>query len=594
MFRFAMHTAALLGMTLVVQGLLPTVAASFTDSQAGLPRLYMSSVAWGDYDNDGDLDILLTGWTGSGSISRVYENSGGSFADINAGLPGVYRSSVAWGDYDNDGDLDILLTGSYLGRIYANHDGIFTDINAGLPGVNLSSAAWGDYDNDGDLDILLTGWSDRGIVSRIYANNGGTFADVNAGLPGVYRSSVAWGDYDNDGDLDVLLTGQTGTSYISRIFQNNAGVFTDINAGLPGVDFSSVAWGDFDNDGDLDLLLTGYTGGSYISCIYKNNAGVFADIGAGIPGVEVSSVAWGDADNDGDLDILLTGTSFGGPISCVYQNNAGLFTDVNAGLPGVHSSSVAWGDYDNDGDLDILLTGATATGGDWVGSIYANNALVHNTAPASPAGLGATWTGSTLSLSWGAATDAQTPASGLSYNLRVGTTPGGAEIVSAMSASSSGSRRVVQLGNTHQNRSWTLHGSLLAVADSLYWTVQAVDAGFMGSPFAAERRVARIPTGVEVTPLPSVFALRPNVPNPFNPWTTITYDLPAASQVHIEIFDAVGRRVRRLLAAPIPAGRHSLQWDGKNDFGERVASGVYVCRMQAGTFVGTRRMTFLK
>ncbi len=68
-------------------------------------------MAWGDYDNDGDLDILLTGDTGTEIISRVYRNDGETFADISAPLPGVKLGSVAWGDYDNDGDLDVLLSG---------------------------------------------------------------------------------------------------------------------------------------------------------------------------------------------------------------------------------------------------------------------------------------------------------------------------------------------------------------------------------------------------------------------------------------------------------------------------------------------------
>ena len=77
-------------------------------------------------------------------------------------LAGVYRGSVAWGDYDNDDDLDILLTGAdentYIAKIYQNTGSGFGKVYAGnLTGVRLSDVAWGDYDNDGDLDILLTG-----------------------------------------------------------------------------------------------------------------------------------------------------------------------------------------------------------------------------------------------------------------------------------------------------------------------------------------------------------------------------------------------------------------------------------------------------
>ena len=123
-------------------------AQSFVDITAGLEGARHSSVAWGDYDNDGDLDILLTGYTSSEVISRVYANDAGTFTDITAGLEGVWHSSVAWGDYDNDGDLDILLTGitgsGYISRVYANDAGTFTDITAGLEGVRYSSVAWGD------------------------------------------------------------------------------------------------------------------------------------------------------------------------------------------------------------------------------------------------------------------------------------------------------------------------------------------------------------------------------------------------------------------------------------------------------------------
>ena len=92
----------------------------------------------------------------------LYQNTSGTFSDISAGLSGVSRGAVAWGDYDNDGDLDILLTGADSGydpisRVYRNTSGTFSDISAGLTDVYHGYAAWGDYDNDGDLDVLLTG-----------------------------------------------------------------------------------------------------------------------------------------------------------------------------------------------------------------------------------------------------------------------------------------------------------------------------------------------------------------------------------------------------------------------------------------------------
>ncbi len=200
---------------------------TFTDIAAGLPGVTSGSVAWGDYDNDGDLDILITGYAdGLIRIARVYRNDDGAFTDIIAGLPAVYDGNAAWGDYDRDGDLDILITGDpgsgYLARVYRNDGGVFVDIMAGLPGVKVGSAVWGDYDNDGDLDILLTG-EDTGSsqITRIYRNDGGVFTDIMAGLPGVYLGSAAWGDVDGDGDLDILLTGNTGSGFLTGIYRND-------------------------------------------------------------------------------------------------------------------------------------------------------------------------------------------------------------------------------------------------------------------------------------------------------------------------------------------------------------------------------------
>jgi hypothetical protein len=482
---------------------------TYFDIGAGLPGIDGCSVAWGDYDSDGDLDLLLTGLSGEGAGvpgSWLYRNDGSEvFTEIASGLPGVYIGSVAWGDYDNDGDLDILLTGptaagDRIARVYRNDGmGTFADIAAGLPGISRGSGAWGDFDNDGDLDILLTGQVYTGDpIARVYRNDcGGTFSDIGAGLPGALKSSAAWGDYDNDGDLDILIAGDRIEPYgdpFTRVYRNDGeGDFTDIDAGLPGVIWGAVAWGDYDGDGDMDIVLTGDalipTQGNPISQVYRNDGGVFTDIAAGLLGAWYSSTEWGDCDNDGRLDLLLTGTfKGGGTVSGVYHNKGGgvfepfgeEFPAVGACCPG--GSSSQWGDFDGDGDLDLVLAGRTFWG-DLVAMIFRSMGAPANTPPSVPSGLAARLEGSQVTLSWAPATDGETPAAALSYNLRVGTTPGGDEIMSAMADGATGRRRLAQLGNAQERTSWTLE----VPGGTYYWSVQAIDGAYAGSAFAPEQ-----------------------------------------------------------------------------------------------------------
>jgi PKD repeat protein len=94
--------------------------------------------------------------------------------------------------------------------------------------------------------------------------------------------------------------------------------------------------------------------------------------------------------------------------------------------------------------------------------------------------------------------------------------------------------------------------------------------------------------------LPDEFSLGQNYPNPFNPTTTIQYNLPEAAQVRLEIYNMTGQRVRTLVSGGMDAGNHSVQWDGTNEYGEKVASGVYIYRIVAGSFIQTRKMVMMK
>ena len=124
-------------------------------------------------------------------MAKVYHNDGsGTFSDIGAGLTAVGDSSVAWGDYDNDGLLDIVLTGwnaQGIAKIYHNEgSGTFRDISAGLTGVGDGSVAWGDCDNDGRLDMLLTGWDSAGNgVAELYRSAGAGVLFMDQGSLGM-------------------------------------------------------------------------------------------------------------------------------------------------------------------------------------------------------------------------------------------------------------------------------------------------------------------------------------------------------------------------------------------------------------------------
>ena len=144
-------------------------------------------------------------------------------------------------------------------------------------------------------------------------------------------------------------------------------------------------------------------------------------------------------------------------------------------------------------------------------------------------------------------------------------------------------------GNANHGTSWSL-----AVPHGVYyWSVQAVDAAFAGSPFATEEVVD---TTTDVTPaIPTRFALHAPTPNPFNPRTAIHFDLPEPARIVLRIYDLSGRRVRTLHDGErLPRGHHQAVWDGRNGERRMMAAGAYICRLEAGGNTAMRKMTLLK
>lgn len=194
---------------------------------------------WGDYNGDGYPDVLKASLQSSAMAQVLRNNRDGTFTDINAGLDPVADGTCgAWGDYDNDGRLDIVLTGwdgygnNRLARVYHNNgDGTFARAFTALTGTDrIPTARWGDYDGDGFIDILITGFhlDQVGPVSRVYQNNhDGTFTDIGAGLQALNEHVGVWGDLDGDGDLDLILGGtpqndlnSSATVYSTKVYRN--------------------------------------------------------------------------------------------------------------------------------------------------------------------------------------------------------------------------------------------------------------------------------------------------------------------------------------------------------------------------------------
>jgi hypothetical protein len=525
----------------------------FTNINADFVKLGFSNAAWGDYDHDGDLDFAVAGEPGSTiPVVKIYRNDNGSFVDNNSNLPGHTYSSVEWGDYDNDSDLDLLVTGDdslYLPstQIFRNDNGTFTDIFATLPAVSQGSATWGDFDNDNDLDILIAG----NLQSKIMRNDGnGVFVDIGANFPLVMSAFCNWVDYNNDGWLDAFIGGDLGGTYVTKLYKNIHGTFTEDSAGFMGLGTGCAKWGDLNNDGKKDLVLGGMDPnllGNYL--IYKNlGNGQFELIDNYTFNLLNPNMDLGDYDNDGYLDIILIGRiqGCGGvAVTMLYHNDGSfVFSDINTEIQGFRQGSASWGDYNNDGYADLLFTGYNQYS-EHQTEIYINNAgsgnFNTNTTPSIPGNLEASVTGNNVQLHWLGATDEQTPAHGLSYNVFIGTSNDAADIMNPFSDLSTGFRKVATLGNTNKDTTWNIHD---LDAGTYYWSVQAVDNGFLGSGFATPQIFEISPVGVNEDKSKGITVF----PNPFT--DKIRFGNADALQAVIEIYDSKGDMILKTFQVP--------------------------------------------
>jgi enediyne biosynthesis protein E4 len=394
----------------------------------------MGGVAVFDYNNDGWPDIFFTNGAPIPSLekndpkyyNRLFRNNrDGTFTDVteSAGLKGMgYSMGVAAGDYDNDGFVDLYVTGVNYNQLFHNNgDGTFTDVTAkaGVNGIIPKygkpwsvTAGWFDYNKDGFLDLFVVNYLDydirtaalcnirgtpaycspdgfRGMQNLLYRNNGdGTFTDVSeqAHISQYVGKGmgVAFADYDDDGFPDVFISNDTFQNYL--LHNNGDGTFTDVGvqawtaynengktvAGM-GADFR-----DIDNDGRPDIFQTAMFGDGF--SLFRNlGGGQFQDVSsaAGVTSITIRSTGWGtgvfDFDNDGNKDIFTANSAildnalevqhrpFALPNGLLRNRGDLSFEDLSlkAGegfsTPAAHRGA-AFGDFNNDGKIDIVVT----------------------------------------------------------------------------------------------------------------------------------------------------------------------------------------------------------------------------------------------
>jgi hypothetical protein len=546
-------------------------ATGMADSGGG------SGAAWADYDGDGDLDLYLA--RANGEPNRLMRNDGASgFVDVatSAGVADLATGrGVAWGDYDNDGfsDLFVSTLSPNPNRLYHNQgDGTFAEVGAAL-GIDTSStgrtAAWADYDNDGDLDLYLA----KSGANFLYRNDGSGFSEVAAAAGAADAGSsqgVQWADYDNDGDMDLYVS-NTGANKL--LANNGDGTFTDVTvtAGVAGsANSRGVAWGDYDNDSYLDLYVANVSGAA--NTLYHNQGdGTFADV-TGTAGVDDANTgacpAWADYDNDSDLDLFLSVTN--GPNRLYRNDGGGVFSDVSvsAGMDDLGVSiGASWGDYDSDGRLDL-----------YVANFGQADRLYRNTTDEGNHWLHLDLIGSTSNRS--------------AIGARVRLVAGGVLQIREVSGGSgmhSQDSQTVEFGLGAE----TVISSLEVIWPSGYIT-QAGGSIPVDQRFTLQEDGS--PSGVDVAPRsPKAYALHAAVPNPFNPTTTLAFDLPAAARVRLRVFDVAGRLVRTLAEGTrLEAGTHRMLWDGRDERGAAVSAGVYLYHLDAGAFAQTRRAVMIK
>ena len=471
----------------------------FFFSTTGLTRTNLwtgtsEALGWtlGDMDNDGDLDGILIPSSVTVAPCEISENSGdGTFSrsDISTATPLSYGSGT-WGDYDGDGDVDILTmgqSGNKLTTLLENTgSGTFTDSTLPFEGRSQGNSVFRDINNDGFLDILTCGYNIHSFDLLYYLNTGvGGFAEPEIIINDIASNAAfAAGDLNNDGTIDVAVSTDSTTIIL---INDGTGTFTSSQTINEAPEQGNIALSDVDCDGDLDLGICGRTNRGATVHLNSGN-GQFSETGGTTPFNGNGQITFGDITGDGYPDMVVCGENSGTVSTWLYTNTRmGSFVLSNQGTQGMSKASISIGDLDQDNDLDIITSGST--GSSWASERYLNDSAPANGMPQQPPHMETEISGTgpyEVTFFWEDAIDRETPSKGLSYTLRIGTSSNSHSICPGHHLTD-GTRILSERGSIQPQQSGINWHRITLPAGIYYWTIQTIDASFEGSAVIDER-----------------------------------------------------------------------------------------------------------
>lgn len=522
----------------------------FMQSPQNFNGVLLTAGAVGDIDNDGDLDIFYTGKLENNELKSVMLiNENGILTEAPNTFDGFQRGSAVWLDYDNDGVLDLLVTGKlkdgvetklYRGSLIEGETR-FEEIETNLPGVFDSDMAINDVNNDGYPDIAICGETgDGSFISQIYLNkhmSNGMFEELESvSLPGVRLGTIDWFDYDNDGDNDLLLTGEDAFfNFPNDIYENVDGNRFVRTQNFVGLMFTGADIGDFDNDGDFDLCVSGETmNAQYTTELLINDNSKFRNLQGNFYNTMNGSVRFGDYDADQQLDILVTGVSDRNVFtSVIYDGNE--VKSIASDFTGVAlRSNGFWFDVDNDEDLDVFFIGGKANAIP-TAVLYTNE--VNNTnATNAPVSVNYEIIGSTLRIKW--SVNPLDEGKNLSFNVSIDDYSNEQIIVNSYS-NDDGSRKILNWGNAGKNRFFDLPLTTSIIESGVTVQVQSVSSSKIGSPFSEKLAIelmGRVTSADELSENEQ-YVIYPN------PARSVVSVSGIRQTVHLDVFSIEGKLV---------------------------------------------------